>query len=312
MKLIVLGMLLAVMQTAPPVPRHTADKASSSGQGVKNHANDKETPAPSPTPTPEIAKPKTQNNGADTPHNPNAQQSMAISELPPVSVEKDWMDKTAWLFGALLILIGAAGVYAAVKTLKAIEKQAGLMEGQLKEMQAAGGQVAKQIAIAEDNIKLIISKERARLRLEPIDLKLPDEFTPLASVEYKVRLYGTDAIIRTTLSDAIISDSEDPPKVTPLSSLFIPAIISPSDSPFTNYQLVTPEEWENIPEVVKAVYNRKKFVHFWGTIIYDDLFGNHYYANFRFVWYLVPGVTRGGKPHGRWDKCGPPEDNRAT
>jgi hypothetical protein len=187
---------------------------------------------------------------------------------------------------------------------KSMGQQAVFMEGQLNEMKAAGGQAARQIAIAEENIKTIISKEQGRLRLKAINLKMPDESIPWALVEYQVRLYGpTDAIVRTTISDAIISDSEEPPSYIPLSSLSIPAIVSPSDSPFTQYQMVTPTE--NISEDFSAVNKGEKFVHFWGCILYGDVFGNHHYTNFRFVWYLMPGVTRDGNPVGRWDKCGP-------
>jgi hypothetical protein len=46
------------------------------------------------------------------------------------------MDKTAWLFGALLLIVGIAGVCAAVKTLGRIERQALIMERQLA-LQAA-------------------------------------------------------------------------------------------------------------------------------------------------------------------------------
>jgi hypothetical protein len=59
-----------------------------------------------------------------------------VSELPPLSLSKDWMDRTAWAFSAVLVVVGVCGVLAAFKTLKAIESQAGIMAGQLKTMES--------------------------------------------------------------------------------------------------------------------------------------------------------------------------------
>lgn len=55
----------------------------------------------------------------------------------------------AALFTGLLVWVGWRGVNAAMRTLREIEKQALLMDGQLKEMQEARKQAAKQLAVTE-------------------------------------------------------------------------------------------------------------------------------------------------------------------
>jgi hypothetical protein len=61
------------------------------------------------------------------------------------------MDKLNWVFAATLVLIGGGGVYAAVRTLRAIERQAELMERQATEARESTAQQGRdvQASIAE-------------------------------------------------------------------------------------------------------------------------------------------------------------------
>jgi hypothetical protein len=127
MQALTVAVLLAIMQTSPPVPRHTPNEAGSSSQRVKKHAGGNNTPSQSPP----VQKPReasTEQTRTDPPGGPNAQKPIAITKLPSVSVEKDWMDKSTWGFGAIFLLVGALGVCAAVKTLRAIKRQTDLQE----------------------------------------------------------------------------------------------------------------------------------------------------------------------------------------
>lgn len=331
MRLIVLAVFLAIMQAAPPVPRKASDNAAGAPQTRQDKSASDNAPSQTPTPAVHLTASNGGKEKGDDEGSKNTGNTVRITEMPPVAVapnKRDWVDWGYWGFNGLLVIVGGCQVWLLFRTLGAIKRQAdiydeqrkimegqlGTMQGQLDAMKAAGEQASRQIAIAEDNIKIIISKERALLRLEALDLRLPDATTPVASVEYRVRLYGpTEAIIDATISDAIVTDSEEPLlDETPMSDLFLPKIISPSDSPLTRYQLVTTSE--RIHEDIEAIYKGKKFVHFWGSILYSDRFGRlgyHYYTKFRFVWRWIPGVTRGGKPHGRWTQCGPTDENRA-
>ncbi|MGB9120470.1 MAG: hypothetical protein WCE73_07620, partial [Candidatus Angelobacter sp.] len=228
--------LLLVVVFALPI---YGQKESAKPNGQQNHSESANKPSPSP-----IAQNTPQENHNGASNGPEGYLSRLFSpqNLPNVG----------------LFIAGVVGIYVAIRTLKTIKRQAEWMKRQtiiLAEYNKATrdaadataksaaatertvGLLEKQANLMEENIKTIISKEQGRLRLKAINLKMPDESIPWALVEYQVRLYGpTDAIVRTTISDAIISDSGEPPSYTPLSRLSIPAIVSPSDSPFTQYQ----------------------------------------------------------------------------
>jgi hypothetical protein len=151
MNYVALAVLVAVMQASPAVPRKTADSVADSRQ---NEVREKVAQTSSPQ---------------------NAQQPVRVSELPPVSVTKDWMDRTAWLFGLGLLIVGSCGVLAAYKTLRAIESQARIMagqlntmDGQLTAMKESGAQTdrlieqaGKQAEATRANAAVLMNAERA-------------------------------------------------------------------------------------------------------------------------------------------------------
>jgi hypothetical protein len=53
-----------------------------------------------------------------------SQHAVSVTALPSVSVARDWLDRTALLISAVLMFVGIIGVFAALKTLRAIKKQA--------------------------------------------------------------------------------------------------------------------------------------------------------------------------------------------
>ena len=123
MKYVALAVVLAVMQAAVPTPPKAPNPSAGRSQNVKNHGSVQNTP-PQKTATvvePISAQPSQQNSGS--PSGPNTQQSVRVSELPPVSVHRDWADWVAWGLACMLVVIGAGGVRAAYKTLKTVEKQ---------------------------------------------------------------------------------------------------------------------------------------------------------------------------------------------
>ncbi len=116
-----------------PILGQTPDQPANKGGNTKGIGQ----------PTPPISEPKTSND------------PVSISTVKPLDVradvQKDWMDKWNWFFAATLVLIGASGVYAALKTLKAIERQAELMERQANEARDSATQQARDVqdSIAE-------------------------------------------------------------------------------------------------------------------------------------------------------------------
>jgi len=315
MKFLVVAVLLAVIQTSPPVPRKAPNSGTCTSQSIQSHTDDKKTPTTTPTPSSEPTATSQADKKRSDVGATNTDHTVIIREAIPVSVIKDWADYLAIFSSFLLFIIVAVGVCFAVKTLNAINDQAAAMKDQLTAMQAAGAQTDRQIALAEQNIKIIVSKERARLRIEVDDLMLPKGVNPfsLISVKYRVRLYGpTAAIIVNTISDAIVSESQEPPNELLMSGLSIPAIISPSDPPAEGHQLIMPSP--DLEKDILSIKRDKKFVHFWGVIHYQDVFEKHYWLRFRYAWKFTSFVSLGkdGDRIGRWHENGPPEDNSET
>jgi hypothetical protein len=105
-----------------------------------------------------------------------------------------------------LVIVGTAGIFVAVWTLRKIGAQVHVMRWQamLAEMATkatqdnavaarANAEAAKEGAEAtKQSIELFIGKERARIRVEPNELKLCPESDPfqINEVQYKVFCYG--------------------------------------------------------------------------------------------------------------------------
>ncbi|MGC2286845.1 MAG: hypothetical protein WA542_16440 [Candidatus Acidiferrum sp.] len=152
-----LAVVLAVMQAGPPVPRKASDSASSTSQSVTKNSGDNKNPTAS---SPSVVKPVTPNpeqNAGDTPKPENEQHSVAISKLPPVSInapKRDWADWMLWGFNGLLVIAGFFGIRLAYRTLKTIEKQTKATEDAAKAAQASA-----DAFIAENRPWLLLDKD---------------------------------------------------------------------------------------------------------------------------------------------------------
>ncbi len=134
MKYLMLAVLLTFMQTAAPVQRKTVDNPAQ--------------------PTVEI-KSKPGPNQAD------AKESVATREPAPMSkAGKDAWEKAYVIFTGVLVAIGALGVRYAIRTLRAIERQADEMVNQRTVMHEQLATMGKQLA----GLK---SAERAWILLRP-------------------------------------------------------------------------------------------------------------------------------------------------
>jgi len=121
-----------------------------------------------------------------------------VSKLPTVTVaspKRDLADWGYWAFALLLVVVGFLQVALMRGTLKAVQRQAGIME---------------------DNIKLIINKERMRISVEVFPLQLPlakdgAEFEECL-INYRVTFDGsTLAFITGSGEVGTITDSAEPP-----------------------------------------------------------------------------------------------------
>jgi hypothetical protein len=172
---------------------------------------------------------------------------------------------------------------------------------------------------AKDNIELIISKERARLRIKLSDLKLvPEGELRVYLVNFTVNIFGTTPafITDTGCSGAIlppeaINDAETGDRaMIPLQGF--PDLIPPNSQPIHQFTIFyySGEETEGMLEEVRA---DRFFVMIRGFIKYKDVFDRARETNFRYVWkyedFTVPPST---ERWGHWERCGPPDHNKET
>jgi hypothetical protein len=103
MKYLTLVVLLAVMQTPAPAPRKSTNPSDRASQE-----------------RPTIRKPISASPDQNSSHDAvaeNPQKPILVREIPPVSVMKDWWDRTYIVFTGILMVVGIIGVRAAYKTL---------------------------------------------------------------------------------------------------------------------------------------------------------------------------------------------------
>ena len=109
MKMLILAVLLTVAQTAPPVPRKTADSSASASHKIQKKPSDNQTP-------PAPAQPSI--NADTTPKHDDAGQKqktddgrhpIVVGEMPTVTIatSRDWFDWGVWVFSFLLVIVGA-------------------------------------------------------------------------------------------------------------------------------------------------------------------------------------------------------------
>jgi hypothetical protein len=363
MKLIlILAVLLTVLQTAPPVPRQTTDSSAQAGkQGQKQGGSNQPKAAPAPAPLPAGGGGPSQANG-DNQRKEDGQYAVRVRELPPVSVTRDWADWGYWAFGALLVLVGFLQVWLLYQTRGEIKRQADTMDRQgekLAESLAIAKSAAtaardnaeaahrqadtmdKQTAIlgesvaaakasakaAQDGVELIISKERARLRVAmlPFDLssnptrvEIRGGPTPLLQahgLSFVVTSYGpTPAFITGSSAIGRLLETEDADceADVPIPIIGLPEIVLPSAGPITSHTVL----WEEVvnPEAFNAekIRDHKLFIHVCGYIRYKDAFDRERETTFCLRWEPKTGLVIMGDPDGYWVKRGPPEANRET
>ena len=240
-------------------------------------------------------------------------QTVKVSDLPPLSITKDWSDRAYWLFTFFLVAVGGLQVFLLWGNLRAIERQANQMERQTGILEKSVALAEKSAETARQNIEMFISRERAHLRVEVMPLEWPLPPGP-AKLKYKVTLHGaTEAYITSSCARAEIMDSLEPPddaKWWPAMS--IPQVISPNNRVLEGtVEGIFPKMNLEQPDI-EAIDAGKKFIHFRGFIRYEDVFGTERSTRFRRVWELSKVRNPDGTRSAHWGKRGSPKDNSET
>lgn len=196
-----------------------------------------------------------------------------------------------------------------------IEYQSRVLDGQLKVMSeqlAAAKETASasslSAAAAKESIDRIISKERARLRVELQPFYL--NFNAPSPANYTIQHEGsTDAFVMDSHVSVYVSPSRDPDrKAVNGRPMPIPRVIGAQNPVFTAQDVLHPFTREEIDEIRQL----KSFVHFTGFIRYKDVFECEHETRFNRVWSIARMNHLNGEPFTYWELCGTAEENAET
>jgi|GEM_PF-4879594 len=130
--LAIVAVFLAVAQTASPIPRKAPDHPANASSGVQSNGNTNQNPTNQNPAIPQPIQTVKERYDGPTGAGENKPQPIAIREFPPVSIAKDWADKSYWVFSGLLVLVGGFQVWLLWRTWKAMQKQTTQLERQVR------------------------------------------------------------------------------------------------------------------------------------------------------------------------------------
>lgn len=172
---LVLAVFLAVGQASSPVSPKASRKAVSTESVAKVRSGaDREPSGQSPTTVQGQATSGNQNPRHEV-GGQNLQNSVRITELPPVSISRDWADWILWGASTVLALVGIVGICVAIKTLRALKIQSVIMRRQTKHIARQALSMRRQTTHLRNsviaaktsadaallNVQAIINSERA-------------------------------------------------------------------------------------------------------------------------------------------------------
>jgi hypothetical protein len=278
------AMILLVAQTSVPVPRHTPDSPAATGSTIKSQTQNDDAPTAQllafvdPTcPTKDQCSASKQSGG-------DATHSVNVGEFPPVSISKDWTDRSLWVFNFLLVIVGGAQAVYVAKTLAAIKEQAKFLKRQND---------------------MIVAKERARLRVDLVQLpKEPEDF-PAFIVKALVTISGsTEAAIRKTAFKSMVAGPHQIPRLpTSVQEMRgMPSVIRAADAP------IEVRDFAVAIGGFPKVFTGASTVYAKGAIHYTDVFDGKWVFRFsrRYQYLFFPDSKIIG---GGWEAYGEEGDN---
>lgn len=241
------------------------------------------------------------------------QQTVRVSDIPPLSITKDWTDRAYWVFTLFLVAVGGLQVFLLWGNLRAIERQAIQMERQTGILEKTVAVAEKNAETARQNVELFVSRERAHLRVELMPLAWPLP-AGTSRLKYKITHYGTtEAYITGSCARAEITGSTDPHDDGHWwPAMSIPQVITP------NEKVIEAEVHGIFPTLtldqaeVDAIDAGQRFIHFRGFVRYNDVFGTERLTRIRRVWQLAKLRNPDGSRSGHWNKTGSAKDNSET
>lgn len=289
-------MVLAVMQASAPIPRQASNGDAKTSSKVQKESADKQPQgAPIAPPLKQSATPSRQQSGGNQ-SSDNATESVTISKAVAVSVVSGWREDANLILTTLLVFMGGGGVFAALRTLNAIQKQS---------------------RAAEDTIELYKNKERARIGVTFRPLKLNDRAFPKSStriIKYTVSILGPTAayILDSNLRvEKVIKGQEKERHDDSFSFMFpipdLPNLIAPN-SPLLEREALLIFEDNNEGAELESIRRRDMIIIAVGSVRYTDVFGASWKVSFKYRWeppFGIPGLDSfNDEMTGRWIQCG--------
>jgi hypothetical protein len=271
-------------------------------------------PSPAPPTKGEDAKPSEQSGQNDSPDGSTAAQWILVVVAGVTAGFIAWQ---AWET--------RRAAEATQRSVEATGRQIGVMERQANAAEIAAraaqenamaareaAEAAKANAqSARDSVEMLISKERARIRVpEPEKLVIDRGPFPVHEVRYKIFCYGTTpAYITEASATARMSDSKQDSRDlrAPMS---LPNVLVPNFEGIAKIALVFERPADPVPE---AIERGELFAHFYGFVKYRDVFGRDHETTFRYLWTVTDLKNFGTTGHFcYWAKYGDETENKET
>ena len=323
---LVFAVIVAVGQASSPVSPKASSKPTRTSSVAQDQPTSGQKPSAQSPAAVEAQAPGEKQSLSHKVGDKNTEQPIRISELPPVSVRRDWLDYAAPALTLLLVIVGGIAARVGVQTIRAINQQAKVMERQTKATENAADAAREGAGAARDNVRLIISKERARLAVDLKPLKIKNRAIPEYAarlVEFTVSICGStpaDILDSELIAVVVVKGQENElrsDKVffsvpSPIHGL--PNQILPNAPPLER-EAILPIREKSETETLEAIQQEEMVVLVQGSIRYQDIFDTVWISRFKYYWgrddeassLLGMGWTDIGV--GRWIKCGTAEDN---
>jgi hypothetical protein len=260
---------------------------------------------------------------ATTAPSPSDSASSVLPANSPATrlADSDLEIKLMWFIGALAVVAVLQFItllWQAVTVRKMLgriaeqayqmEYQSTMMAGQLTALQDTASAARLSATAAKETVDVIVSKERARLRIDLAPFYL--NFGAPSPANYAVQLQGkTDAFVLDSHAAVYVSDSREPdPNLENGKPMPLPNSITPQSPVVKARDVLHPFSDEEI----ESIRQRKSFVHFSGFVRYKDVFDGEHETRFNRVWSIAKMNNLGDETFTYWEHCGGENANLET
>lgn len=268
MKYLALTVFLAIVQAAAPVPRKTPDAPASGNQAIEKDSSTKQTPPNPALPVKDASSSHPDKQSSNTPPNADAGKTILISESTSVPMpHKDWWDKAYVVFTGLLVLVGSIGIRYALRTLKAVERQALSMRRQTTHLKIAANAARNSAEFAERATK---ASERADILLVAASISPLGPVTGDSQLKVRYKNFGRTRAKDVRFKIELLIEGLNLAK----GNLQLPAMnMGAGQDQTITFQ--TFRECLALP-LFKEIVGGERTLRFVASAVYEDVFGDSY------------------------------------